>query len=155
MNMSNSRGPLFLRGSKMLLETLKKAVIEDDSKYVYIIGKDTKFIVNNVLKAIADTDEYKKNLYIVLHSLTSKEFSSTSFLYLISKLGERIRISEKASHNLIVTETALIFASAGYESEDGEDDWVCGVAIYDKAELEKAEKYCQELWEKGYALSLQ
>lgn len=153
MNMNNNRGPHFLRGSKMLLETLRKAVIEDDSKYVYIIGKDTKFIVNNVLKAIANTDEYKKNLYIVLHSLTGKEFSSTSFLYLISKLAERIRISEKASHNLIVTETTLIFTSVGYES--AEDDWICGVAIYDKAELEKAEKYCQELWENGYALHFQ
>ena len=149
--MNNCRGPLFLRGSKMMLETLKKAVIEDDSKYVYIIGKDTNFIVNNVLKAIADTDEYEKNLYIVLHSLTGKEFSTTSFLYLMSKLADRIRISEKASHNLIVTETTLIFTSIGNKS--AEDDWVCGVAIYDKAELEKAKKYCQELWENGYALS--
>lgn len=153
MNMNSSQGPLFLRGSKMLLETLKKAVIEDDSRYVYIIGKDTKFIVNNVLKAIVNTDEYKKNVYVVLHSLTGKEFSSTSFLYLISKLAGRIRISNKASHNLIVTETTLIFASVGYES--AEDDWICGVAIYNEEELKKAEKYCQELWENGYALRFQ
>lgn len=151
--MKSSQGPLFLRGKKMLLETLKKAVIDDDSKYVYIVGKDTRFIVNNVLKPIVNTDEYKKNVYVVLHSLTGKEFSSTSFLYLISKLAGRIRISNKAAHNLIVTETTLVFTSVGYET--AEDDWVCGVAIYDKEELGKAKKYCQELWENGYALRFQ
>lgn len=148
--MNNYQGPLFLRGNKMLIDTLKKAVISDESKYVYIIGKDTKFIVNNVLKAIVNTDEDKRNIYVVLHSLTGKEFSSTSFLYLISKLAGKIRISNKAAHNLIVTESALIFVSIGYET--AEDDWVCGVAIYNKEELEKARKYCQELWESGFAL---
>ena len=151
--MKTNHAPLFLRGNKMLLESLKKAVIDDDSKYVYIIGKDTKFIVNNVLKAIVNTDEYEKNLYIVLHSLTGKEFSSTSFLYLISKLAGRIRISNKAAHNIIVTETTLIFVSVSHEAV--EEDWVCGVAIYDNEELKKALKYCQEVWENAYALRFQ
>ncbi len=144
--------PSFLRDSSELLNLIKHNLLYEAKKYVYIVGCAGKFVLNDVLSIVRDK-QLKIEISVVLQSLKDIKFTSPSLLYLINKPGQRVRISSRAAHNLIVTDNCLVLVSVA--SEKLNDNRLCGVVIYDKDELKKAVGYCQDLWDNGFPLHFQ
>ncbi len=125
--------------------------LDKSGDYLYIGGSSVKFMVNNVLVHLNSSD-FENNIFIALPTLTSKDFTNSSFLYQLNNIATKIRITMKARHNIILTSKHLIYVSDYANGKVPENEHVMGIMLSDPEEIRKARKYCDEIWSAGFPL---
>jgi len=139
----------FLIDSNSVLDAAKSILSSAHNSHIYISGP---FIrpMTDVLMSILNEKSSNPHIFMVVPSITGKDYAGTSFLYYVNLLSRRIRINSKAVHNILAGTEEMLLIS--YSSRKFGEYTISGVWVKDRMESAKASGYCLELWNNSLPL---
>lgn len=139
----------FLIDSNSVLDAAKSIVSSARNSHIYISGPFIK-PMTDVLMSVLNEKSFNPHIFMVVPSITSKDYAGTSFLYYVNLLSKRIRINSRAVHNILSGSEEMLLLS--YSSRKFGEYSISGVWVKDRMEAAKASGYCLELWNSSLPL---
>lgn len=139
----------FLVGSDAVLDAAKSIVSSARNSQVYISGSFIK-PMTDVLMSMLNEKSLNPHIFMIVPSITGKDYAGTSFLYYVNLLSKRIRINSRAVHNILAGSEEMLLLS--YFSKKFGEYTISGVWVKDRMEAVKAANYCLELWNSSLPL---
>ena len=139
----------FLIDSNSVLDAAKSIVSSARNSHVYISGPFIK-PMTDVLMSVLNEKSFNPHIFMVVPSITSKDYAGSSFLYYVNLLAKRIRINSRAVHNILSGSEEMLLLS--YSSRKFGEYSISGVWVKDRMEAAKASGYCLELWNSSLPL---
>lgn len=139
----------FLVGADAVLDAAKSIVSSARNSHVYISGPFIK-PMTDVLMSMLNEKSLNPHIFMVVPSITGKDYAGTSFLYYVNLLSKRIRINSRAVHNILAGSEEMLLLS--YFSKKFGEYTISGVWVKDRMEAAKAANYCLELWNNSLPL---
>ncbi len=133
----------FLVGSDAVLAAAKSIISGARDSHVYISGPFIK-PMTDVLMSMLNEKSFNPHIFMIVPSITGKDYAGTSFLYYVNLLSKRIRINSRAVHNILSGSEEMLLLS--YFSKKFGEYTISGVWVKDRMEAAKASGYCLELW---------
>jgi len=133
----------FLVSTDEVLDAAKSIVSSASNSHVYISGPFIKPIMDTLLSFCIEK-RCNPHIFMVVPSITGRDYAGTSFLYYVNLLSERTRVNSRAYHNIIAGSAEMLMLSY-YAKKYGEHS-LTGVWLKDRMEAAKAATYCLELW---------
>lgn len=153
MDQVNSK-TAFLPNMHAVLDCVRQVLTQENSEdRIYIGGSAVKFLINHVLPLC---EEVNCNAAVALAfpALTGRDFTNSSYLYQLNQMAKKVRITAKATHNIVLTDKAMILISAHTAGKQLEEDHITGVVLQEPGEIEKARAYCDAIWSDGFPLRI-
>jgi len=139
----------FLIGPDAVLNASKSIISSARNTHVYISGQFIK-PMTDVLMSMLNEKSLNPHIFMVVPSITGKDYAGTSFLYYVNLLSKRIRINSRAVHNIVAGNDEMLLLS--YYSKRFGEYTISGVWVKDRIEAAKAVNYCLELWNNSLPL---
>lgn len=145
-NPSNAR---FLLGHDEIFNAIISMCKNMGNSHIYISGPLIKPIADVLMSGVNEI-ETKPHVFMIVPSIASKDYASSSFLFYVNYLSKRIRINNRAVHNIITCNEEVLLIS--YITKKMGDHAFSGCLIKDRIEASKATTYCLELWNSSLPL---
>jgi|GEM_PF-1504531 len=139
----------FLFDTNSVLDAVKSIVNNAYDSRVYISGPFIKPITE-VLLAMLNEKSSNLQIFMVVPSISSKDYAGASFLYYVNLLSQKIRVNSRAVHCVLAGMEEMLLIS--YFSRKFGEYNISGVWVKDKTEAVKASEYCLELWNSSFPL---
>lgn len=141
----------FLAGTNEVLEAAISIVETSRESNVYISGPFIKPMTELLLTMLNEKGfNSNSNIYMIVPSMSGKDYAGTSFLYYVNLLSKRIRINSRAVHNILAGRDEMLHIS--YHSKKFGEYTITGAWLKDVQQAEKAVNYCLELWKNSLPL---
>lgn len=146
------RAIAFLSNRSSVINAIKQIISLGPDSKIYICGPGIRHIFE---QAVEDMPDEKNNsrVFIIVPSLTEKDYLGSSFYHRFNRLSARIRVNNKAVHNIISTSKGFILLSMHYKNQN--EHFISGVLVCESQEAKKVMNYCEGLWNKSLPLHLE
>lgn len=144
----------FLTDMHAVLDCIRQVLTQETSGgTIYIGGSAVKFLINHVLPLCEESD-CNAAVALAFPALSGRDFTHSSYLYQLNQMAKKVRITTKATHNILLTASALVLISAQTTGKQLENDHVSGIIIQEPMEIQKARAYCDAIWSGGFPLRI-